>query len=78
MVSVCDNSKCEYNEVKTTDIFAPFVDVYDDFASRKVRINRHLYKKTTVSCKGDTPRRSCLFLCDICHAAVEVVNPSKC
>ena len=64
MTSLCENEHCAYHRpLPVKDAGAPYVDTVED--GERVRVERYLYRSR------DGKRD--FFLCDICHAAVQMV-----
>ncbi len=64
MTSICENEHCAYHRpLPVKDAGAPYVDTVED--GERVRVERHLYRSR------DGKRD--FFLCDVCHAAVQMV-----
>lgn len=64
MTNICENERCTYHRPLTVkDAGAPYVDTVED--GERVRVERHLYRSR------DGKRD--FFLCDVCHAAVQMV-----
>lgn len=64
MITICENKICTYHiplAISRSD--DPYVNVFKD--GGRVRVERHLYAKR------DGVK---VFLCDVCHAAVEMVT----
>lgn len=66
MATICDNPECAYHQPlphrESTVMVVEVVDGHD-----RVSITRHMYRNNA----GFT-----LFLCDACHAAVQLVSKS--
>jgi len=65
MTNICENERCTYHRpLPVKDAGAPYIDTIED--GERVRVERHLY------ISRDGSKRD-FFLCDVCHAAVEMV-----
>lgn len=64
---ICDNPKCAYHiKVNAKDAGAPHTYVIE--GGERTRVDRHLYRSNA---------GACLFLCDVCHEAVQITNKPR-
>lgn len=62
--NICENERCTYHRpLPTKDAGAPYIDTIED--GERVRVERYLYRNY-----GGARE---FFLCDVCHAAVQMV-----
>lgn len=62
--NICENERCTYHHpLPVKDDWASYIDTMD--GDERVRVERYLYRSR------DGKRD--FFLCDICHAAVQMV-----
>ena len=64
---ICENKSCTYHRpIQAKNTRAPYIDTIEN--GERVRVGRHLYRSR------DGKRD--FFLCDVCHAAVQMVVTS--
>ena len=71
-MAFCDNPECELNRVK--EVPPPGVRLTLDIFGRRRDVERHLYGYHVEPLDGEPAKDKRLFLCTVCHSAVQMIR----